>query len=98
VAIIGILAAVALPQYQTYTRKSADNACLAEAKGLMSGVVAAVSNNDNSLLPTITLRSCTGTVPTAVSGIAATLTYTPVNGTAGRTIACVTATGSCGLS
>ena len=33
VAIIGILAAIALPAYQNYTRESADNACLAEAKG-----------------------------------------------------------------
>ena len=32
VAIIGILAAVALPQYQNYTQRSADNACLAEVK------------------------------------------------------------------
>ena len=33
VAIIGILAAIALPAYQNYTVESADNACLAEAKG-----------------------------------------------------------------
>jgi type IV pilus assembly protein PilA len=32
VAIIGILAAIAFPAYQDYTRKSADNACLMEAK------------------------------------------------------------------
>lgn len=31
VAIIGILASVALPQYQNYTKRSADGACLAEA-------------------------------------------------------------------
>lgn len=31
VAIIGILAAVALPAYQNYTKRSADSACLAEA-------------------------------------------------------------------
>lgn len=34
VAIIGILAAIALPAYQDYTRESGDNACLAEAKAL----------------------------------------------------------------
>lgn len=34
VAIIGILAAIALPAYQNYTRESADNSCLAEAKAL----------------------------------------------------------------
>ena len=31
VAIIGILAAVAIPAYNDYIRQSADNACLAEA-------------------------------------------------------------------
>jgi type IV pilus assembly protein PilA len=41
VAIIGILAAVALPAYQDYTKKSAAGACLAEAKAYMSLVVAA---------------------------------------------------------
>ena len=33
VAIIGILAAIALPAYQDYTKKSANNACLSEAAG-----------------------------------------------------------------
>lgn len=32
IAIIGILAAIALPAYQNYTQTSANNACLAEAK------------------------------------------------------------------
>lgn len=31
VAIIGILASVAIPAYQDYTKDAADNACLAEA-------------------------------------------------------------------
>ena len=40
VAIIGILAAIALPQYQNYTRKSANRACLAEAKAYYNTVLA----------------------------------------------------------
>lgn len=97
VAIIGILAAIALPAYQNYTQKAADNSCLAEAKSLMSGVVAAIANNDDNLLPTITLKSCTGTVPSSVSGIGATLTFTPVKGTTGKTVSCTTNNGSCSL-
>lgn len=36
VAIIGILAAIALPAYQNYTKRAANNACLAEAKAVAS--------------------------------------------------------------
>lgn len=39
VAIIGILAAIAIPAYQSYTQKSANNACLAEAKGAISAAI-----------------------------------------------------------
>ena len=34
VAIIGILAAIAIPAYQNYTKKSSETACLAEVKGI----------------------------------------------------------------
>ena len=40
VAIIGILAAIAIPAYQSYTQKSANNACLAEAKGAVNNAIA----------------------------------------------------------
>ncbi|WP_374220383.1 prepilin-type N-terminal cleavage/methylation domain-containing protein [Psychrobacter sp. CMS30] len=34
VAIIGILAAIAIPAYQNYAKRSSETACLAEVKGL----------------------------------------------------------------
>ena len=46
VAIIGILAAIAIPQYQNYTRKSADSACLAEARGYAGATLIAYSQNE----------------------------------------------------
>lgn len=36
VAIIGILAAIALPAYQNYTQRSADNACMQEASAYVN--------------------------------------------------------------
>jgi len=40
VAIIAILAAIALPQYRNYTQRSANAACLGEARAYMSTAVA----------------------------------------------------------
>jgi len=44
VAIIAILAAIALPQYRSYTIRAANNACLSEAKSYLSIWLAAVSS------------------------------------------------------
>ncbi len=41
VAIIAILAAIALPAYNNYRIRSADNACLGEAKAFMNSWLAA---------------------------------------------------------
>jgi len=45
VAIVGILAAVALPQYRDYTQHSANTACLAEAKVYVSFGAANAARN-----------------------------------------------------
>ncbi len=39
VAIIAILAAIALPQYRNYTQRSADAACMAEARAYMTTAI-----------------------------------------------------------
>lgn len=38
VAIIGILAAIAIPAYQNYTKKSRDGACMSEVKGFANNL------------------------------------------------------------
>jgi type IV pilus assembly protein PilA len=73
VAIIGILAAVALPQYKNYTIRSANAACKDEASNITRAITTAVSSGDSSLLPTYTPGACTssgytnGTMPTGSS-------------------------------
>lgn len=67
VAIIGILAAVALPAYQNYTIKSANRACLAEAKAYYNTVLADLNDNRTPNAPRD--QACTGTQ----SGVGMTL-------------------------
>ena len=75
VAIIGILAAIAIPAYQDYTKKSSENACLAETKAYANTVY--TDFNDPNVTPTAALAAlgtptasaCTSiTNPTAIDG------------------------------
>ena len=65
VAIIGILAAIAIPAYAAYTKKSAESACLAEAKAFASSYLAATSAGVT--VPTAQYKACRTTTATAAT-------------------------------
>lgn len=99
IAIIGILAAVALPQYKNYTIRAANKACMAEATGNIRFVATAVSSGDSSLLPlAYTASAC-------LSASVNLTSWAAVTGTSSITfnkkppgnadITCAIATGNC---
>lgn len=90
VAIIGILAAIAIPAYQDYVKKAADRACLGEAKAYANIAVSAVSLNE--AIPAATLGSCSALAAAADGSVTATATL-PGTGT----VACDTS-GTCVLT
>ena len=105
VAIIGILAAIALPAYRDYMQRSANSACLGEAKAYMGTVVADSADLRTPSNPRYS--ACLST--SAVTGVSARTAYT--GGTTvtfipqarGNTALrfntiCQGATGSCALS
>ena len=65
VAIIAILAAIALPQYRNYTQRSANGACLAEAKAYMSTAVANIADDTNA--EAYTNKACDSMTPNALT-------------------------------
>lgn len=83
VAIIGILAAIAIPAYQNYTKRSANNACLAEAKAVVGQLV-------------INLQDPATT--TGTTGIPLNSAYTNSSACTGATIGAATAGAAVGTS
>ncbi len=92
VAIIGNLAAIAIPAYSNYTIKSANNACYFQTKAFFNAYRADSQSNDGSLPPP---------TPTAVSACGTTF-ITPNTSiiasagiTEGLTTTCIFSTGLC---
>ncbi len=91
VAIIGILAAIALPAYQNYTKKSATNSCLSEASSYAKAYLAASTAG----MSTSSFTSTHCNTPTGDWDTTANLTAK--NGD-GKTITCAMTSGSCSIS
>lgn len=69
VAIIGILAAIAIPQYRNYTERSANNACEIEAKAVVNALLVALHGDDPAGdRPVYEAKACD---PAAEAGVAA---------------------------
>lgn len=105
IAIIGILAVIALPVYQDYMQKAANNACLSEAKGFINTGVAEIGT-DGVMDNTYTVKVCLSVNPAAklVQGATwdrtETIEFVPqTRGTAAllKKVSCKTRTGSCEL-
>ena len=97
IAIIGILAAIALPQYRNYTIRSANNACLGEAKAYMGAAVANLANN-------VDAPAFAGSACDSISGVPAVADYTAgnsvtftVNSRGDKNTTCNVGSGQCEL-
>lgn len=94
VAIIGILAAIAIPAYSNYTQQAADDSCLAEASAYAKKVFLDVQLGATPVAPP-TGGACASFTPNT----AWSTTTSPATATArapgSATITCVMTSGSC---
>jgi type IV pilus assembly protein PilA len=100
VAIIGILAAVALPAYRDYTQRSANGACLAEAKAYMNTAVAdaADGRDPNPFVAAACASGATMTVADYTAGNSLTFVAAPRgNATLKQDTTCNGGSGTCSL-
>ena len=93
VAIIGILAAIALPAYNEYRIRSADSSCLIEAKNYANAAL--VSLHNNLPIPARPLEACVAL--TAAVDFNTNLTGSPQLPGSG-VINCIMSNGNCTLT
>lgn len=99
VAIIGILAAIALPAYQNYMQRSANTACLAEARGFMSSAVS--QKAIDGTVPTYTAVACASGATGFAADTTGNVTFEPhTRGTASekKNTTCNADSGACQLA
>lgn len=92
VAIIGILAAVALPAYTNYTTRAANRACMGEAKAYTGNLLVQITNNETVTQPP--LVSCSAVAPASIAATTTSIDFTPKS-PGGGTITCTVASTTC---
>ncbi|MCG9738532.1 prepilin-type N-terminal cleavage/methylation domain-containing protein [Shewanella insulae] len=104
VAIIGILAAIALPAYKEYVNKSKINSCMGEASGWVKARSAAVvAEFDTADMPAYAAVSCAGAptgtnvAPTTLGTLIGNVTFTAEDD-ATTSIICAWETATCSAS
>lgn len=96
VAIIGILAAVALPQYNNYSNQAKIKTCLAEASGIARGAVAAKADGSVLMMPADSWSACSADTYNATALLTTGGTFTATaQDNAATVITCINNTGLC---
>jgi type IV pilus assembly protein PilA len=90
VAIIGILAAVAIPAYQNYTIKSAGNACMIEAKSYVNSAIVEFAQGATTVSPARVGACTTIDTPTDTNSQVLAVPKAPADS---KTVTCELSTG-----